>query len=415
MKVQTVGINQINPAAYNPRVDLKPGDAEYEKLTSSLKKFGCVENLVWNSRTGNLVSGHQRLKVMKDLGYQEVDVVVVDLSLPEEKMLNLALNKISGDWDEDKLASLLEDLRVSAEDDIVLTGFDQEEISALLDQAIEPPAEDAFDGLIQPKETITKRGDLIVLNRHRVFCGDAANPDDVAWLMDGKKIDLVFTDPPYAIEYVNLRGLQGKYENIENDDLPQPEYEEFLRKVLTNIVSSLATGAPVYLFNGHRQFGPMYLILTQLGIHVSTVLTWAKQSFTFGRGDYKQQTEFLLYGWKDNNGAHRWYGPDNESTLWQIKRESAKELIHATQKPLALLHRVLRNSSLVDDIVADFFLGSGTTLIAAQGLNRTCYAMEISEANCDLAVRRYISYVGEENVSEEIRSKYLIRGGVNGK
>jgi len=149
------------------------------------------------------------------------------------------------------------------------------------------------------------------------------------------------------------------------------------------------------------------MILTELGIHVSCVITWAKERFALGYGDYNQQTEFCLYGWKEDNGAHRWYGPTNESTLWQVDRESAATYKHPTQKPLLLAKRALCNSSQRGDIVLDMFLGSGTTLIMAEELERVCYGMEIDPGYCDVIVKRYIDLVGADNVSAEIKNRYL--------
>jgi DNA modification methylase len=147
-------------------------------------------------------------------------------------------------------------------------------------------------------------------------------------------------------------------------------------------------------------------MLTELGFHVSCVITWVKESFAIGYGDYNNQVEFCLYAWKEDNGAHAWYGPTNESTLWQIKRDHTVGYSHPTQKPVALAHRAIKNSSKRGDVVLDMFLGSGTTLIASEALNRACLGMEIDPCYCDAIVRRYIAYVGKDNVPEELLQKY---------
>ena len=201
MNIQTININQINPAVYNPRVNLKPGDKEYEKLKTSINTFGYVEPLVWNQRTGNLVGGHQRLKILAEQGLAEVEVSVVDLNLDKEKALNLALNKISGHWDEDKLSDLLRELSENSEIDVTLSGFDLAEISEILDKDVEVDDDD-FNAEEEHKRIgnpITQKGDLIVLGEHRLLCGDSSIPEDVIRLLDGKKIDLIFTDPPYNV------------------------------------------------------------------------------------------------------------------------------------------------------------------------------------------------------------------------
>lgn len=418
MNIQKVSVSKINPAAYNPRVDLKPGDKDYEKLRDSINTFGYVEPLVWNSKTGNLVGGHQRLKILIEQGLVEVEVSVVDLSPEKEKALNLALNRIQGDWDNQKLATLLEELTRNSEVDIKTTGFDLPEISEILD-SVQEAIEDDFnlDGELENTGTpVTQKGDLIQLGNHRLLCGDSSKPEDVVRLIGDNKINLIFSDPPYNVDYYggnrpvpkNARPKASRnWERIYNDNLTQEEYEKWLRQIFVNVSVYLAEGTPIYIWNGSKQFGSMYVMFTELGFHVSCVITWAKESFSIGYGDYNQQTEFCLYGWKEDNGAHNWHGPNNESTLWQIKRDSTSSYNHPTQKPVALAHRAIRNSSKRGDIVLDMFLGSGTTLIAADGLERVCYGMEIDPGYCDVIVRRYIKVKGEDAVSAELYKKYL--------
>jgi len=409
MNIQKVNISKINPAAYNPRIDLKPGDRDYEKLKQSIKTFGYVEPLVWNSRTGNLVGGHQRLKILLQGGVQEVEVSVVDLDLEKEKALNLALNRIQGDWDNAKLAQLLEELGAVDGFDIGLTGFDSDEISKILDR-FEKPVDVPFE--VDPNaNSITKPGDLIELGDHRLLCGDAQKPEDLERLLAGNKAGLLFTDPPYNVNYTGnarevLENAQGQWCKIANDNMPQEKYEVWLADVLRNACQVLAPGAAFYIWNGSRQFGPMFDIFVKQEIHVSCVITWAKESFTLGHSDYHQQTEFCLYGWKEANGAHTWYGDRNESTLWQIKRDSTVNYQHPTQKPVVLAHRGIKNSSMRGDIVLDLFLGSGTTLVASEMLHRRCYGLEIEPHYCDAIVRRYVQVAGREKVKPEILTKY---------
>ncbi|MFA5143277.1 MAG: DNA modification methylase [Candidatus Omnitrophota bacterium] len=416
MNIRKVRIDQINPAAYNPRLDLKPGDPEYEKLKKSIKTFGYVEPLVWNSRTGNLVGGHQRLKVLTEQGDKEVDVSVVDLDPEKEKALNLALNKIRGDWDIEKLGELLDELGKSPDFDVTLTGFDIPEISEILDQ-LEEAKEDDFDfesALKDEEKATTKPGDIIGLGEHRILCGDASKLEDLAKLLGNEIVGLIHTDPPYNVDYYGgarphdkARPKNSKqWRRIYNDNMSQEDYEKWLKTIITNASKYLALGAAVYIWNGSRQFGPMYDMLTELNFHIGCVITWAKERFAIGYGDYNQQTEFCLYGWKEKAGAHKWYGPNNESTLWQIKRDSTAGYIHPTQKPVALAHRAIRNSSKRGDIVLDLFLGSGTTLMAAESLKRRCFGTEISRAYCDGIIKRYVKFAGKDKVSQEILKKY---------
>jgi len=415
MKIRMVKINQINPAPYNPRKDLKPGDVEYEKLKNSIVNFGYVEPMVWNQKTGNLVGGHQRYKILVEQGLKELEVSIVDLPLEKEKVLNLALNKIQGQWDQDKLAILLEELSQVPNFEVGLTGFELPEISNILDNYSESH-EDNFDfdaAVNSIEEPVTKRRDLIKLGENRLLCGDSANPNDVEFLMGDYKAHMLFCDPPFNCNYRNNRPnirqskKPPKWKNIYRDNLPQGEYEAWLEKVFSNINNYLSPGSSIYIWNGHRQFGPMYLMLLKLDFQIGTVIVWAKPNFSISYADYNQQVEFCLYGWKKGEGGHHWYGPHNETTLWEERRDSAKSLVHPTQKPISLGQRAIRNSSARNNITVDTFLGSGSTLIAAQSLGRRCFGIEIDPRYCDAIVKRYIAYVGESNVTDELKEKYL--------
>jgi hypothetical protein len=209
MQIRTIALDRINPAPYNPRLDLKPGDPEYQKLERSLNEFGCVEPLVWNNRTGHLVGGHQRFKILKARGHTHLRVSVVDLPLEREQALNIALNKISGDWDEKKLAELLDELTRVPGLEIELTGFDLPDINALIAEHLDDPTDGAetFDveaALRDKGPVITKPGEVILLGtdprlQHRLLCGDSTDPAQVRMLMNGQRVGLFSTDPPYLI------------------------------------------------------------------------------------------------------------------------------------------------------------------------------------------------------------------------
>jgi len=424
MEIKKMQISQIKKADYNPRVGLKPGDPAYEKLKSSIETFGFCEPLIFNRRTGHLVGGHQRLMVLKDLGYTQAEVVVVELPLEQEKACNIALNKVQGSWDEQKLALLLDELTKAPEFDVGLTGFESGEISDLLDRALNADSPqtreenfDAEEALDRENPAVTQPGELIELGNHRLLCGDSSKSSALKKLIEDNKVHLFFTDPPYNVDYYGgnrpqpdkARPKQSRqWKRIYSDNLNQDEYIKWLGIVLRNVSRFLAAGAPIYIWNGHRQFGPMHQLFESIGIKVSCVITWAKESFAIGYGDYNQQTEFCLYGWLENNGAHRWYGPTNESTLWQIHRDPTKEYKHPTQKPLELAERAMRNSSRRGQIVLDTFLGSGTTLIAAQRLSRKCFGIEIDPHYCDVIVRRWIAFVGVDNAPQNLVEKYCV-------
>jgi len=419
MEIKKIPVSEINPAPYNPRKDLKPGDVEYEKLKQSINIFGYVDPLVWNSSTGNLVGGHQRLKILIEKGVKEIDVSVVNLSPEKEKALNLALNRIQGEFDYPKLAQLLDDLgKLDIPDfDASVTGFDEVEISQLFDKYLDNKDDDDFDfdaEVAAIKEPITKKGDIIELGVHRIMCGDSASENDLGMLMHNEKIDLVHTDPPYGCLYLaqNRPDLESRpkkskrWEKLYKDDLNEKEYEEWIRSVLTNIRRYLKDGGSAYIWNGHAKFYFVHQVLKELGFHISTVITWAKPTFAISYGDFNQQTEFCLFSWL-KNAPHKWYGPTNESNLWSIDRAKTSDLIHPTQKSVEIPARAIRNSSIKGDVIFDGFLGSGSTLIAAESLGRRCLGMEIESRYIDAIIGRYIAFVGKENVSDEIKKRYM--------
>ncbi|MBF0571720.1 MAG: site-specific DNA-methyltransferase [Candidatus Omnitrophica bacterium] len=220
--------------------------------------------------------------------------------------------------------------------------------------------------------------------------------------------------PPYGISYYQgdrpNKGFRPKkcrkWQTIYQDDLSKEDYEKWIEKVFSNMDGYLAPGAPIYVFNAHKQFSAMYEMLTKRKYHISCVITWAKPSFSISYGDYNQQTEFCLYGWKEDGGVHKWYGPNNETTLWEIKRDATKKYQHLTQKPVEIPARAIRNSSQRGNIVLELFGGSGSALIAATSLARRCFCMEISEAFCDGIIRRYISYIGQDKAPADLVAKY---------
>lgn len=411
MEIRKVSINSIAPAGYNPRADLKPGDPEYEKLLRSMTEFGFVEPLVWNERTGNLVGGHQRFKILQAQGVTEVEVSVVDLPLEKEKALNIALNKVQGAWDEEKLAALLQELSSAPDFDVLITGFDQAEISGLFDECSVPDFDDEGENQEPDGPVITKRGDLIQLGDHRLLCGDCTSSSDLKTLLGDQMIDLWYSDFPYGVSYsagqrpTKKRG-KSKWKKIANDDLNGEKYDTFLESAVRSLCPFLTSGAPVYLWNGFAKMGFLNDCLEKEGFHVSSLITWVKPTPSPSFGDYNWQSEYCSYGWKEGDGAHKWYGASNESNVWEVSRDSAASLIHPTQKPLELAQRAMKNSSKRGDRVFDGFAGSGSAVIAAQVMERVCFAMELEPRYCDAIVRRYIKTFGHESVSPELYQRY---------
>ncbi len=251
MQIEKIPLEKLNPAKYNPRKDLKPGDPEYEKLKKSMETFGYVEPIVWNRRTGNIVSGHQRLKILEHQGQREIETVVVDLDEQQEKALNITLNKVSGEWDLPKLADLISELDDGIFD-ISITGFDAAEIEHLFSQVHDKDVkEDDFDVDEALKEPVISRpGDLWLLGKHRLFCGDSTKAETYEILMDGKKANLVVTDPPYN---VNFTAGTEKERLIKNDHQPDSDFYQFLLDAFENIYEHLADGGALYVFHADTE------------------------------------------------------------------------------------------------------------------------------------------------------------------
>lgn len=387
MIIEKKNTADLLPADYNPRKDLKPGDAEYEKLKRSIEQFGYVEPVIWNQTTGRVVGGHQRLKVLMDMGMTEVDCVVVAMDEEKEKALNIALNKISGDWDKDKLALLIADLQ-GADFDVSLTGFEPAEIDALFKDTLKDGVkDDDFDvGAELAQPTMTKPGDIWTLGRHRLICGDSTKAETYDLLMGGTKANLVITDPPYNVNY---EGSAGK---IKNDNMADEAFYNFLLDAYTQMHSAMADDASIYVFHADTEGLNFRRAFADAGFYLSGCCIWKKQSLVLGRSPYQWQHEPCLYGWK-KNGKHQWYTGRKETTIWEFDKPK-KNGDHPTMKPIPLLAYPIMNSSMSNSVVLDPFGGSGSTLIACEQTDRICYTIELDEKFCDVIVKRYIEQVG---------------------
>ena len=387
MNIEKKNVKDLLPADYNPRKDLQPGDPEYEKLKRSIEQFGYVEPVIWNKQTGRVVGGHQRLKVLIDSGITEVDVVVVDMNTEKEKALNIALNKISGEWDTDKLALVIADLQ-GADFDVSLTGFEPEELDDLFrDDVKDGVKEDDFDVEAElQKPVFSKAGDLWMLGEHRLFCGDSTKSETYELLMNGKHAQLVVTDPPYNVDY---KGTAGK---IKNDKMAEDQFEQFLLAAYSQMYESMTDDASIYVFHSDSHGLAFRKAFEEAGFYLSGCCIWKKQSLVLGRSPYQWQHEPVLFGWK-KKGKHQWYTGRKESTIWEFDKPK-KNADHPTMKPVALVAYPIMNSTMTGCLVLDPFGGSGSTLIACEQTGRTCYTVELDEKFCDVIVKRYIDQVG---------------------
>lgn len=418
MNIQKLPIEKLVPAKYNPRKDLKPGDPEFKKLRRSVEEFGYVEPVIWNQRTGRVVGGHQRIKVLQQLGYTEVECVVVELDEQKEKALNVALNKIQGEWDIPLLTNLLHDLDASGFD-TSLTGFDVSELNELFGDQSEIVEDDPPDPVPEDEAPFSLPGDRWLLGRHVLYCGDSTEVKDVAALMAGKQADLVVTDPPYNVAYEGSNGL-----TIQNDNLPEEHFLAFLIAAFTRMHEVMKPGTPFYIWHAETFGGAFRQATNQALGKVRQMLVWNKNSFTMGHQDYQWKHEACIYGWTDG-GNHYFVDDRTQATVIEdkrldinkLKKEEMRELLreifsdkvsttvidenkparntdHPTMKPLKLLARLIKNSSRQGDIVLDTFGGSGSTLITCEQLGRACYTMELDPKYADVIVKRWLKFTG---------------------
>ena len=405
MNLQRIPIEKLKPAKYNPRKDLKPGDPAYEKIKRSLNDYGYVDPVIWNEVTGNIVGGHQRQKILVAEGATEIDCVVVHIENPQdEKAMNIALNKAVGEWEPVALADLLSELQNTGYD-LGATGFDAAEVNDLFSQVHDKDvADDDFDeDKAVEAPAFVEVGDIWLLGRHRLMCGDSTRAADVSLLMDGKKANLCITDPPYGCDYSGGTGMK-----IMNDTLKGKEFYEFLLSAMKNIYEHLADGGALYVFHSDAEKVNFYNAVVDAGFHYSTTCIWVKNSLVIGRMDYQMRHEPIIYAFKDT-ARHKFYGDRKQTTIWEFDRPT-KSKLHPTTKSLPLIAYPMRNSSQENGIVVDLFGGSGSTLMAAEQLNRAACLMEIDPIYASVIVRRYVSNAGSIADVRVIRQGQTLEG-----
>ncbi len=395
MEFRKIKINDLVPADYNPRKALKPGDKEYEKIKNSIKEFGYCEPVIVNADM-TIIGGHQRVTVLKDLGFDEIDCIVIDIDKTKEKALNIALNKITGEWNKELLADLIADLQ-DADFNVEFTGFEPPEIDQLMSQVHDKDVtEDNFDVEEELKKpALSKEGDLWILGRHRLLCADSTIPENYDILMEGKKANLVVTDPPYNVNY---EGSAGK---IKNDSMAEDQFEKFLFAVYVNLEQNMENDASIYVFHSDSHGLAFRRAFAEAGFYLSGCCIWKKQSLVLGRSPYQWIHEPILFGWK-KGGSHKWYADRSQTTVWEYDKPKKNDL-HPTMKPIALVAYPIKNSSVANCIVLDPFAGSGSCLIACEQTDRICYTIELDPKFVDVIVYRYIEQVGSSDGVKLIR------------
>ena len=440
MRMEIRKLADLKPAEYNPRKRLTPDDTEYQELRRSLETLDYSDPIVINS-DGTIIKGHQRCYILMDMGRTEVPVVVLDIpDKAKEKALNIALNKITGQWDETKLKEVLISLDLEGYD-FSVTGFQRQDLEDLIRLTDIPPEakDDDFDPdkeAAQIETPESRPGDIWRLGRHRLLCGDATNPADIARLTDGAKLNLIITDPPYNVDYgaktkflETYTGHAGSRRNsdIRNDKMSGQAFYAFLLSAFRNMSDAMRPGAAAYVFHAESVGLLFRQAYAEAGLKLAQCLIWEKNAFVLGRSDYQWRHEPILYGWKEG-AAHYFINDrtqdtvlleeppdfqamkkqellafldklfrDNENqTSVLYEKKPTRNVLHPTMKPVPLIGKLMTNSSKPGWTVGDFFAGSGSTLIAAEQLGRTAYLAECDPVNADVIVHRWEDFTGRK-------------------
>ncbi len=382
-QMELVSIDKLIPYVNNARTH---SAEQVNKLRASLREFGFI-NPVIVDRDLNVIAGHGRILAAREEGIQEVPCVYVDyLTEAQKKAYILADNRMAMDagWDEELLRVEIEALQEEAFD-VSLTGFEEQEISDLFKEEYDTGAEDDdFDlSAALEKASFVERGDVWTVGRHRLMCGDATSAEDVSKLMDGRKANLILTDPPYGVSFQSSNGL-----SIQNDSIKGEEFYQFLLSAMKNMADHLEKGGAAYVFHADTEGLNFRRAFVDAGFHLAGCCIWVKNSLVLGRSDYQWQHEPVLYGFLQN-GKHPWYSDRKQTSIWNFDKPKRNKN-HPTSKPLDLLAYPIGNSTQMNAVVIDTFGGSGSTLMACEQTGRICCTMELDEKYASVILRRYV-------------------------
>ena len=395
-KMELVDIDKLIPYVNNARTH---SPEQINKLRASLREFGFINPVIVDDKF-NIVAGHGRVMAAQAEGIKEIPCVYVDyLTEAQKKAYILADNRMAMDagWDEEMLRVELEALQDMAFD-LSMTGFDDKELADLF-KTEEEVEDDDFDlDAALEKAAFVKMGDIWTVGRHRLMCGDATSAEDVTKLMDGKKANIIVTDPPYGVSFKSSDGL-----SIQNDSLKGDEFYQFLLQAFKNMADNLTKGGAAYVFHADTEGLNFRKAFIDAGFHLAGCCIWVKNSLVLGRSDYQWQHEPVLYGFLQN-GNHPWYSDRKQTTIWNFDKPKRNKN-HPTSKPLDLLGYPIQNSSQANGIVIDTFGGSGSTMMACEKTNRICYMMELDEKYASVILRRYVEDGGNPD------DVYCIRDG----
>ena len=397
-EMERVPVDRLIPYINNARTH---SPEQIKKLRASLREFGFI-NPVIIDRDYNVIAGHGRIMAAKEEGITEVPCVYVDhLTEAQRKAYILADNRMALDagWDEELLRVEIDALR-EMDFDPMLAGFDEKELAALYAGDGDGAADDDFDlSAALEKAAFVQPGDIWTVGRHRLMCGDATKPEDVQKLMDGKRANLIVTDPPYGVSFKSSSGL-----TIQNDSIKAEEFYGFLLSAFKNMADVLEKGGAAYVFHADTEGLNFRRAFIDAGFHLAGVCIWVKNSLVLGRSDYQWQHEPILYGFLQN-GKHPWYSDRKQTTIWNYDKPKRNEN-HPTSKPLDLLGYPITNSSQENSIVIDTFGGSGSTMMACEQTGRECRMMELDPKYASVILRRYVEDFGSAD------QVYVERDGV---
>lgn len=389
VKLETVPVDKLRPNAKNPRTH---SDSQIEELRASIREFGFLNPLLIDGKY-NVIAGHGRLKAALLEGMTELPCVSIEgLTKTQIKAYTIADNKLAlnAGWNDDWLKADLTELKDDGFD-LNTIGFSDDEFNDLMYEEPEPEEDDfnIEEELASPARTAP--GDVWQLDQHRVMCGDSTSQEQVDKLMNGKKADLIVTDPPYNVDYEGGTGLK-----IKNDNMGDTEFRSFLTAAFKCMISTTKAGGAIYCFHAIMETHWVIPSLREAGWHIPQCLIWVKNALVMGRQDYQWMHEPILYGWKP--GASHYFVNERNNTTVINEDKPRRNAEHPTMKPIVLCARLIENSSKPKQLVQDLFGGSGSVLIAAEQLDRACYTMELDTKYCDVIIKRWEEYTGKKAV-----------------